>query len=92
MPCIQLIYLNFVVPNVKDGLGHVLPWRMATGSRGNRHVDGLRQRLAMLEAVRDDPQRENLRSRHGFVAICTVGQDPRQLRDFSHPTPISLNF
>lgn len=48
----------------------------------------------MLEALGEDSQRERLGARDCFITILAVGQDTRQVGNFTDPAPIifSLEF
>jgi hypothetical protein len=55
-------------------------------------VDGLRKRFTLLQALGNDPERQNSCAGHRFAALPTVRQDPGQLRDLSYPAPIVFHF
>lgn len=61
---------------------------MATSSRRHGHMDGMRKRFAMLQALRDDPQCEHLRPKHRFVPAAAIGQDASQLGHLGYPAAI----
>ena len=48
--------------------------------------------LALLNPLRDNPEREDFGFGHGFRGGCAVGQDAGKLRDFRQPTAVLFSL
>ena len=56
--------------------------------RAKRNADEVGARLAMLEAIGQDPERECLSVGDGFIARCPIGEDSLEVGNLGDPATI----